>query len=178
MIHCLTFLLRSIYPTLVPPNSCSCGGNRPREAGRCTEPRGRRRLLGPAPHAGTLAPAVRPPADARGFPLAPTLPFWDCTKHLSQSDRRLGARPALAQKAPIPGESAQLIDNTVYKKKNYRRWIVELTTCLPTSKGPKLSGRRGHGGGARGGFLGRGARGQPRGSRTRGAWLVPRGFWG
>lgn len=56
---------------------------------------------------------------AEAFNSSPRAPFRALfSEHLSQSQRQLGGRPALAQKAPIKWERAPLIDNTFYKKKN------------------------------------------------------------
>ena len=62
------------------------------------------------PAAAALAAEVSIPAAALPAVLRP--------EYLSQPDRRFGESPALAQKELIKWGSAQLIDNTFYKKKN------------------------------------------------------------
>lgn len=115
----------------------------------------------PAPSASQRLPAPCAPADRAAAPLiarllipAPRpLPGVALTAP-SPSDRGLGGRPALAQKAPTKWGSAQLTDNTFYKKKNYRRQIVELSprACLYL-KNQNFLGDVGQEGAAPGGLL-------------------------
>lgn len=119
-----------------------------------------------ASHPGSLLrgePARTPPAASHGVTAIRAEAFTPPPGVLrapSQPDPRLGGCPALAQKAPMKWESAQLIDNTFHKKNNNNKGdkLLNSRKCayLHPSQEPKLSEGLGPGGRGPGGLWGLG----------------------